>query len=272
MRPAALHRPGLNKPQLNLDTGDIPGAQPHPKNAVERPRGTNPLEPHYKLASWCATCAFFELRDMPCALRGPAASSSFCTACTHAAGAPFAHTHTHIHTCTHTPCQHSPAAPPPPAPKFLGDPLDVSDIRGASPTRGPKPRAGALASLSLSVIGIEGAAAARRAQQRHAGHAAAAALGGPDPAAAAGGGGALCRHSNLDVSDINTRARRRPKSAAAAGAGCGDSSGAGADSAAPRDYYKGDPGGPARPRHVHPRVKREEQDNSLRTFDIIGVG
>lgn len=61
------------------------------------------------------------------------------------------------------------------------------------------------------------------------------------------------RISTLDVKDINL-GRRRPQPHG------------------PHDLYeKGDPAGPRRPKHVHPRLKAEDMDNSLRTFDIIGV-
>ncbi|GBF90207.1 hypothetical protein Rsub_03340 [Raphidocelis subcapitata] len=195
MAPRVLHRPARNKPQLNLSTLDIPGAQSKPQNAIERPRNTDPLDPQYCLPS----------------------------------------------------CPEVPAPPPPPPRR---DPLDISDIRGAA----ARPRARRRESR-LGVDDIDGARAGWRAQRLLQLQAVA---GG-----AAAGGAPLSlplpppppRTGALDVGDINT-GRRRPRARSSAGRGC---------------LEKGDPGGPRRPRPVGPRARPEERDNSLRTFDIIGV-
>lgn len=51
MRPKVRIRAHMNRPDLAHITSDIEGAQPNPRDVIKHPRGTNPLNPDYKLAA-----------------------------------------------------------------------------------------------------------------------------------------------------------------------------------------------------------------------------
>lgn len=51
MMPKVLIQPRTNRPDLTHSTADIEGAQPYPKDVCHHPRDTNPLNPHYRLAT-----------------------------------------------------------------------------------------------------------------------------------------------------------------------------------------------------------------------------
>ena len=49
MAPKVLHPPNPKRPVFNLKTSDIEGTKSRPKDVIKEPRGTNPLNPVYKL-------------------------------------------------------------------------------------------------------------------------------------------------------------------------------------------------------------------------------
>eukprot|EP00878_Enallax_costatus_P040111 GHUV01046101.1.p1 GENE.GHUV01046101.1~~GHUV01046101.1.p1 ORF type:complete len:113 (+),score=31.94 GHUV01046101.1:1009-1347(+) len=51
MRPRVRIPAHMNRPDLAHNIKDIEGAQPNPRDIIKRPRGTNPLNPEYKLAA-----------------------------------------------------------------------------------------------------------------------------------------------------------------------------------------------------------------------------
>lgn len=164
MRPRVLIAAAVSRPDLH-GTADIPGAQPRAKNIVQRPRGTNPLEPHsdmrYTLPAarcGCGAC----LQRHAAAARGSNTVTiahmlaRWCRAL--AATACASQTHACRHLCCHSLLQ-LPSGPAPPD-RLLRDTLDIRDIAGASPR--PRIRARSAAACTrgggsvLDVSDIEG--------------------------------------------------------------------------------------------------------------------